>query len=60
MRSTRPVCRGPEGVGYLLKERVGRVEQLLDAVERVRAGECVVDRAEGSPYIPIAWYPAST
>jgi DNA-binding NarL/FixJ family response regulator len=28
-----------------LKERVGRVEQLLDAVQRVAAGECVVDRA---------------
>jgi DNA-binding NarL/FixJ family response regulator len=35
----------PAGVGYLLKERVGRVEQLLDALERVAAGECVVDRA---------------
>jgi DNA-binding NarL/FixJ family response regulator len=35
----------PEGVGYLMKERVGRVEQLLDAVRRVAAGECVVDRA---------------
>ena len=35
----------PEGVGYLLKERVGRVEQLLDAVRRVSAGECVIDRA---------------
>jgi DNA-binding NarL/FixJ family response regulator len=35
----------PAGVGYLMKERVGRVEQLLDAVERVAAGECVVDRA---------------
>jgi DNA-binding NarL/FixJ family response regulator len=35
----------PEGVGYLMKERVGRVEQLLDAVRRVSAGECVVDRA---------------
>jgi DNA-binding NarL/FixJ family response regulator len=35
----------PERVGYLLKERVGRVEHLLDAVERVAAGECVVDRA---------------
>jgi hypothetical protein len=32
-------------VGFLLKERVGRVEQLLDAVQRVAAGECVVDRA---------------
>jgi len=35
----------PEGIGYLLKERVGRVQQLLDAVQRVAAGECVVDRA---------------
>jgi DNA-binding NarL/FixJ family response regulator len=35
----------PVRVGYLMKERVGRVEQLLDAVRRVAAGECVVDRA---------------
>jgi len=35
----------PEKVGYLLKERVGRIEQLLDAVQRVAAGECVVDRS---------------
>jgi DNA-binding NarL/FixJ family response regulator len=35
----------PERVGYLLKERVGRIEQLLDAVHRVAAGECVLDRA---------------
>ena len=35
----------PAGAGYLLKERVGRVEQLLEALERVAAGECVVDRA---------------
>jgi DNA-binding NarL/FixJ family response regulator len=34
----------PERVGYLMKERIGRIEQLLDAVERVAAGECVVDR----------------
>jgi DNA-binding NarL/FixJ family response regulator len=41
----RLVEERPERVGYLLKERVGRVEQLLDALERVAAGECVVDRA---------------
>jgi DNA-binding NarL/FixJ family response regulator len=41
----RLVEERPERTGYLLKERVGRVEQLLDAVERVAAGECVVDRA---------------
>jgi DNA-binding NarL/FixJ family response regulator len=35
----------PERVGYLMKERVGRVQQLLDALQRVAAGECVVDRA---------------
>jgi DNA-binding NarL/FixJ family response regulator len=35
----------PEGVGYLMKERVGRVQQLLDAVQWVAAGESVVDRA---------------
>jgi DNA-binding NarL/FixJ family response regulator len=35
----------PERVGYLMKERVGRIEQLLDALQRVAAGECVVDRA---------------
>ena len=42
-----PACqgKGPTHVGYLLKERVGRVEQLLDAVRRVSAGECVIDRA---------------
>ena len=35
----------PAGVGYLMKERVGRVEQLVEALERVVAGECVIDRA---------------
>jgi serine/threonine-protein kinase len=41
----RLVEEKPERVGYLLKERVGRIDQLLDAVRRVAAGECVVDRA---------------
>jgi DNA-binding NarL/FixJ family response regulator len=41
----RLVEEKPAGAGYLLKERVGRVEQLFDAIERVAAGECVVDRA---------------
>lgn len=41
----RLVEERPEGVGYLWKERVGRLEQLIDAVQRVAAGECVVDRA---------------
>jgi DNA-binding NarL/FixJ family response regulator len=41
----RLVEEKPEALGYLLKERVGRAEQLVDAVERVAAGECVIDRA---------------
>jgi DNA-binding NarL/FixJ family response regulator len=41
----RLIQERPDRAGYLLKERVGRVEQLLDAVERVAAGDCVVDRA---------------
>jgi DNA-binding NarL/FixJ family response regulator len=41
----RLVDERPERTGYLMKERVGRIEQLLDAVQRVAAGECVVDRA---------------
>jgi DNA-binding NarL/FixJ family response regulator len=41
----RLVEEKPEGVGYVLKERVGRVQQLLEAMERVASGECVVDRA---------------
>ena len=34
----------PKKVGYLLKDRVGRVEQLLDALNRVANGECGIDR----------------
>ena len=41
----RLLDESPRGVGYLLKERVGRVQQLVAAMERVAAGECVVDRA---------------
>jgi DNA-binding NarL/FixJ family response regulator len=33
----------PEGVGYLLKERVGDVEAFIDAVERVAAGGSALD-----------------
>ncbi|MGB2568577.1 MULTISPECIES: response regulator transcription factor [Micromonospora] len=32
------------GVGYLLKERVGEVAELADAVRRVAGGEVIVDR----------------
>ena len=42
----RLIEESPEGVGYLMKERVGRVEQLVDAMQRVAAGECV-DRPGG-------------
>ena len=40
----RLVEHAPSGVGYLLKERVGRIDELTDALRRVAAGECVVDR----------------
>lgn len=33
----------PEGVGYLLKERVSDVAVLADAIRRIAAGECVLD-----------------
>jgi DNA-binding NarL/FixJ family response regulator len=39
----RLVEQEPSGVGYLLKERIGRIDQLTDAVRRVASGECVVD-----------------
>jgi DNA-binding NarL/FixJ family response regulator len=34
---------GAEGVGYLLKDRVGEVDRFLDAVRRVGAGGSVLD-----------------
>ena len=33
----------PQGVGYLLKDRVAEVREFLDAVERVAAGGMVLD-----------------
>ena len=41
----RLIEQTPSRVGYLLKERVGRVEELTDAIRRIDAGECVIDRA---------------
>src|SRR4051794_36996831 len=41
----RLIDQKPERVGYLMKERVGRVEQLVAAMHRVAEGECVVDSA---------------
>lgn len=39
----RLIRENPTSVGYLLKERIGRVDQLLDALNRVTSGECVID-----------------
>ena len=34
---------GTSGIGYLLKERVGRVEQFLDTLHRVAEGQTAID-----------------
>ncbi|MFD4508062.1 LuxR C-terminal-related transcriptional regulator [Streptomyces sp. NPDC058457] len=34
---------GTDGIGYLLKDRVGRVDEFLDALERVAAGGTALD-----------------
>jgi DNA-binding NarL/FixJ family response regulator len=39
----RLLREAPEGIGYLLKDRVARLADFLDAVERVGAGGFVVD-----------------
>jgi serine/threonine-protein kinase PknK len=39
------LLNGGERVGYLLKSRVRHVDDLVDALERIRAGGCVVDPA---------------
>jgi DNA-binding NarL/FixJ family response regulator len=39
----RLIEESPARVGYLLKERVARVEELSDALHRLAAGECVID-----------------
>jgi len=41
--ATRLVAEHPEKVGYLLKERVFSGDVLLDALQRIRDGETVVD-----------------
>jgi DNA-binding NarL/FixJ family response regulator len=41
--AVRLLERFPGGIGYLLKDRVSQVSLLTDAIERVAAGECVVD-----------------
>ncbi len=40
----RLIEQAPSRAGYLLEERVGRVQELTDAVHRIEAGECVTDR----------------
>ncbi|HET6867781.1 MAG TPA: response regulator transcription factor [Solirubrobacteraceae bacterium] len=37
------LAEGADGVGYLLKDRIGEVERFLDAVSRVAAGGSVLD-----------------
>lgn len=41
--ATDLLADGAEGVGYLLKERVGRVEAFVEALERVAAGGTAID-----------------
>ncbi|MFI6157028.1 LuxR C-terminal-related transcriptional regulator [Kitasatospora sp. NPDC051170] len=41
--AARLLADGASGVGYLLKDRVGRVEEFLDALERVAAGGVAMD-----------------
>jgi DNA-binding NarL/FixJ family response regulator len=37
------LAEGPDGVGYLLKERVGDVDSFLEAAERVAEGRSAID-----------------
>ncbi|MFJ3820810.1 response regulator [Streptomyces nodosus] len=41
--ATELLTGGVSGLGYLLKERVGRVEQFLDALHRVASGGTAID-----------------
>ena len=41
--ATELLAHGGSGLGYLLKERVGRVEEFLDALHRVAAGGTAID-----------------
>jgi DNA-binding NarL/FixJ family response regulator len=41
--ATELLAHGSSGLGYLLKERVGRVEQFLEALHRVAAGGTAID-----------------
>jgi DNA-binding NarL/FixJ family response regulator len=37
------ITADPRGIGYLLKERIADVDQFIDAIQRVAAGESVID-----------------
>jgi DNA-binding NarL/FixJ family response regulator len=39
----RLVAGGRDGIGYLLKERVGEINELVGAIRTVAAGGCVID-----------------
>ncbi|MBB1245196.1 response regulator transcription factor [Streptomyces durbertensis] len=41
--AARLIARGASGVGYLLKDRVGKVEEFLEALDRVAAGGVAMD-----------------
>jgi DNA-binding NarL/FixJ family response regulator len=41
--ATELLAGGARGIGYLLKDRVGRVEEFLDALDRVVAGGTALD-----------------
>jgi DNA-binding CsgD family transcriptional regulator len=38
-----PICEGPAGVGYLLKDRVADVGEFVDALARIGAGGTALD-----------------
>jgi len=42
-RNAVELLKNGSGVGYLLKERVGRADELVEAIHRVGEGGCVVD-----------------
>ena len=43
-QAVKLMAGGAAGLGYVLKERVSNVEELIDAIGRVHGGEPVVDR----------------
>jgi len=41
--ATRLLAEHPGGIGYLLKDRISDIAVLIDALERICDGECVID-----------------